>query len=136
MSKKLTIYEGQHNLQPNQTNYLDLENELMKANFKETQDKHHALEIENEGLKSQISAMELAARSSDDMIGDLDDKLLKAKHELGEAMSKNNYWERACRDKFEESKTFKDAIKGLKEEVSQRNEELKMMKKNLKQEDK
>jgi hypothetical protein len=46
------------------------------------------------------------------------------------------YLEKECRDKVDEVKLSKDVIKGLTEEICQNNEEIKLMKKNLKQKEK
>ena len=139
LRKKLTSHPGQNIPQPAQSNKhcdLALENELMKATLKQTQVEKEALEIDNEGLRAELTAIELARNCDEDTIGELDDKLSKAKHELGEAMQKINSLEKASKDKVEEVKTFKDTLKGFKEEVNLKNEDLKVMKKNLKQKDK
>ena len=72
-------------------------------------------------MRAEVTAIELARKCTEDTIGELDDKLSKAKHELSEAMQKNNSLEKASKDKVEEVKTFKDTLKGFKEEVNLKN---------------
>ena len=52
--------------------------------------------------------MELAAKDAEETIREADDKLFKAKVELGDVMKINKSVQKACRDKGDEVKVSKE----------------------------
>ena len=105
---------------------------LDRQSFKQAT-KLEALQLETEGLRAELVEMKLAAEQAEETIGELDDKLFKAKVELSDVMEKNTSLEITFEGKVEKSN---GELKRINEEVDQKNEELKVMKKNKKHNEK